>query len=550
MNDKINFDKTTVPFDPNKIYNFNSEIKKLINFDSNKKYDFRDEIKKLKNSLPVLEIKVPKEIKQQNHVENQDKVQKSTNWLKTFLIGSMFIIPTAGTAGYFASKALLVISQTSPFEFTQKDKASSINNLGPNKEVFRLNKVLDPSKSVNLKPKENIESVVPNYSVETKILPESLPFTNKDFVRREEGSLKVLKVKMPGKGIPFELELYKAKNSNEKYIDKKGVEYILRPSAVDDSFEIMNLQEMSASNNTIFIKPANGTKVYPATNAKVSESIKEFAAQGDQVESIIGTGAVRKADQKEIEDYKNGKNDFVTNYRYNPNEYWTPAGEIFVRLPNGKIKFTNNLENNRPSRDAGFYTLRDGSVHLLNLENLSIQTKIERLRNFRLDKNVMSYSMTGWMCNEKSNMNTVIGQVRSGMIFDKRNGKYIASMVTPTIGFQDMNTVAVDMYGENALVLATDGDFYGGVQTTEDSKGKLAKYNNPNMYFANAAIFLVRSTPYPKINTIDIKTANKIEDQLEEFHRSDFQRDVFNGLKYDPLGSLKKVMKKVSGKEF
>jgi hypothetical protein len=482
MFDKIVFDSskkaTSVDsnFDPSSL--FGSTLQESVQISSS--------VRKVRNSINV-RSKDPL-------VENE----KEPNWLKRMAIISAIMIPTFGAVGYKAAEYLV-----------------NPDNSIPQTKVLKI---------------ENNSS--PNINIGSFPLPDNLPFTNKDFLRREANSRSSYKIK-DDKGRFVEIMLSKANGNKGKYIDDKGAEYFLGENT-DGTSSVLNKQELTSLNNVIEITPTKGRMLIAAPYANVEKSIRELQVQGYEVDGIDGGGAIRRATPEEIAEHNAGKNDFVTANRYNPEKYYTGSGETYFRSPDGTQKFTSNLENNRLHDHDGFYTTNKGETRLINLKNKSAQEKIKLLLSLRNNHDIISYHVGGWiMDNNVANKTPQIGQARSFMVFDK-DGKYISSMFTPAIGPNDIITIAQKKYGKNCIVLNRDGDFYAKFFKLDTMEG------DAGAYFLNNTILIVRKMQAPSLHILNPDFANKVAADQSKAHDEDFRKDVLTNLRYDPLGLLQK----------
>jgi hypothetical protein len=506
MFDKIVFDptkKATVVdnlFDPSMLFESYHPTKTK----------FKSDVKKIRSSVEV---------------ELQDSVvknEKEPNWLKRFAIISALIIPTFGTVGYKAAEYL-----------------SNLENSVPITKV----KSVFGEESAPFVTATKVKTIVgPKIKVQSIDLPDNLPNTNVDFVRKMPGTNQIMKIKNKS-GIIHEIKMSKATGNQGKYIDNKGVEYILSRNN-DGSYSVLNEQRMSISEQSKFFTITKDQTIISSPDADINKAINYLQKQGYEVDGILGTGAIRNATNSEVEAHKRGENPFVSESLVHPGKYFTVAGETFFRNSDGSFIETNNLQNHNPMRKTGYYTT-DKGIFFLDLEGkgeIEIQNKLLQLKN---DKSVISYTLAGWPLRKNGNIeniNTTIGQSRTAMIFDSNN-KFLATVVTPPIGFMDILTVVEAQYGNNCKVLALDGDFYSGVKLFNDK----SDFNKDEMYLTHSANLLVRKVEYPKLNNFSEFKVSQTKELAKIRKKQDFNKDLFEGVRYDPVGSIKKVIYRFFG---
>jgi hypothetical protein len=375
-----------------------------------------------------------------------------------------------------------------------------------------------------------------DYVVEQVSLPANLPYTNKDFIKFKPETGKILQVKRLGESNTKLVFMYEANSNKGKYIDNAGNEYFMSVNS-DGTFNILNEQKLGSQTETLFLKPAQGTTIIPSPEANISKAIEKLAQEGYQVQAIFGTGAIQKASAKEIFDHKTGNNPFVAESTFSKGKYNIANGEIFIRNSTGKNMRTRLIESNKETSKAGFYTKNDGSIHYLNLEGLSNQEVLLRLKKLRQNQNILSYSLNMWSCKENLNSKQQIAQARFAMVFDK-NGKYISTMLTPPVGYQDVLTIAKAKFGNDVLVNQGDGDFYtGAFNLTENTF-----FNKPEMYFSNSAFLLVRQTANPTVNTLLPREVDRLTGVAQLKRNQDKIQNTIDQFLTNPIGTLNKII--------
>jgi hypothetical protein len=519
-----------IKFDPEKkVTNFDrdfniDELFKNIKFDPEKKvsnFDREFNIDKLfdvtkKIISPAARIKETRRVFKSLSKKSSQESHSQPNWLKRMTILSSIIIPTFGAVGYKAVEYLGNLDNVNP---STKVKTVFGENGTPFVSATRL-KESDPESKIK---------------VESKPLPENLPHTNQDFVRKVPGTRQQLLIN--NHGTIEKLFVSKASGNKGKYIDDKGVEYILGKNK-DGSYLILNEQKMGSGNESNFFSISKNQIIIPSPDANIHVAIKNLQTQGYRVDAILGTGAIRNATNLEIDAHKNGVNPFVSESLIHPGKYFTVAGETFFRNSNGTMVETNNLQIHNPMRKTGYYTTNKG-VFFLDLEgkdDLEIQKTLSQLKN---DKNVIGYTLAGWPLRKNGrieNINTTIGQSRTAMIFDSKN-KFLATVVTPPIGFMDILTVVESQYGKNCKILALDGDFYSGVKYFNNENS----FNKDEMYLTHSANLLVTKIDNPKLNNFSEDRLSRTIGVAKTHKRQDLGKDLVEGVKYDPIGSLRKL---------
>ena len=210
-------------------------------------------------------------------------------------------------------------------------------------------------------------------------------------------------------------------------------------------------------------------------------------------------------------------------------------------MPNGKNKFTKNLESGRLHDHSGFYTLKDGSTHLVNFDGKSNGQKIQILKSLRNNQDVISYSVNGWVLKLSTDKTPQIGQPRSAMIFDSK-GRYLTSLLTPAIGLGDVHTIVEARFGKGCIILNLDGDFYAKALSLDGSRQLLGEES----YDSNAAILVVKKTEKPVIHTLNQSNSTRVKSKVENGHSNDFWRDVYFGLKYKPVETVQKAWYRIT----
>jgi hypothetical protein len=328
----------------------------------------------------------------------------------------------------------------------------------------------------------------------------------------------------------FKLEIQKVKNSVDKYIDKNGMELILFHNSMLGRYEQAGKNIYSNQENILKIKPiqSKGARIIACPSSNVDRAIRENHLHGLETIAIIGTGTTFATSNK-LKDKIKAQKLINPNYQFTfsqPDKQGnisSPAGEILVRFPdkNREAKYETNYEkflagndlNYTPLRDAGIVTYMDGTTKMLDFldesqtnQKLKNQIVFDGLKNLRNDKNVQSFSVTGWAAREKYSKfaQNLTPQTRLVYAFDKGTKELLGAMATPRIRFNQIPLFVQHSFGKNAVGVNMDGDLFTGIDELREPKIEMVGGNiptrNTNMYFTNAAMCMVVAKQNPALN--------------------------------------------------
>lgn len=328
---------------------------------------------------------------------------------------------------------------------------------------------------------------------------------------------KVYKVKFKD-GSSANWELYIVTGKQNRYLRKSDGREFAMSQNPDGTLKLVNSNSKLSPNKyaTIKIKPESGSFIIPANNPNLDLAIKNNAKHGLETLAVIGTGAMIKESQ------------LSNSSTVKPNSSKVPAGDVFNRFSNGQILATRYWQKNKEKsmRDAGFYTTKDGNLHLLNLHGLKNNTekaavlkKLESLKD-PIGKNVIAYSLTGWTINPgEKNVITAKTEARLAYVFSKLNGSFKGVLITPSIDYSTFELTVQNQFGKDSISVLFDDGLNAGIldlrrNTLQNraiaSKTRKATDNLPNssithkeeMYNTNAALLLVRRAKHPRLNLL------------------------------------------------
>ncbi len=388
----------------------------------------------------------------------------------------------------------------------------------------------------------------------------------KGFVKQEyqtEGVKFMATIYGTRKGVKseYKLEIQKVKNLDNLYIDNKGMQLYLIPkdkSIPPTNFDQGNVNIYSDQENILKINPikSKGARIIACPSSKVEFAIKQNFLHGLETIAIIGTGTTEGTNntiksritsrQKTNPDYQyafaqKDKNDTLM----------SPSGEVLVRFPDKGMLETNfesfykaNKLTGPKIRDAGFVTFKDGTTKMLDFLDESQAESVDKnkivnegLKEYRdPNKNIESFSVTGWAARDKTHPLAInpTAQTRTVYAFDKDTKELLGVIATPRIMFSQIPMFVKKAYGENAVGVNMDGDFYTGILDLRNMKkemvGGTVTTRNTNMYFTNAAFCLVAPNTKSK--------PNLMSEEMESLAWKKFEVDRIKDKLVDPWKQL------------
>lgn len=257
--------------------------------------------------------------------------------------------------------------------------------------------------------KINVNNIKQNSNKNSDYRVETIPFEeDKDIEKRLEPKVytPTLVRSIDGKQVKTPSKIKHFKNNVNRYYDtESGRELYLLCNKDMTSCRVANEQPLSNARHIQGIVPNKSQKVsiVACSNSNVHQAIQSNAKHGWETLAIVGTGTVTDtaAFKKKIIDSNKSNDPF--SFPDSSGKPKSPAGDQFVRFPDGSTLKTGLLElytkykRNIPTRDAGFVTYKDGTTKLVDLTELNKPQALERIKSLEKDPNVASFSITGWI---------------------------------------------------------------------------------------------------------------------------------------------------------
>jgi hypothetical protein len=298
---------------------------------------------------------------------------------------------------------------------------------------------------------------------------------------------------------------------------------------------VENSQALSMANQitSVRIKKESGARIIACPDSNVDKAIISNAKHGFETVAIVGTGTVAETNPKLLSETKSNKSNHVFSFQDKSGVWRSPAGDQFVRFPDGKTLATNyrnyykKTGQNIRMRDAGFYTMNDGKMYLLDYLGKPTEELNKKLDDLTANPNVQSFSVTGWITKPQKNKIAESGsaQTRAVYVFNEKTTQFQGMMFTPPMKFADIKQYTKKMYGKDSVGLNLDGDFFAGMLdlrginiNTIDSKSITQSIG---MYYQQSAMCLVVPKNKPQINQLPKELISKAQAKTEERRMDD-----------------------------
>jgi hypothetical protein len=345
----------------------------------------------------------------------------------------------------------------------------------------------------------------------------------------------VLKTELAGKVTKTPAQIQKFRNLTGRYMNTgTNEELYLACNIGITECKVANSQPLSTKRQITGLKinKQSGASIASCPDSNIHKAIETNHSNGWETLAVLGTGTVAETNPKLLREIQSQKSNHVFAFQDKSGKFRSPAGDQFVRFPNGKTLETNyrnyfkRTGQNIGMRDAGFYTMKDGKMYLLDFLGKSVAERDQKLDELSKNLNVQSFSMTGWVVKPQNHeiYNNKSPQARTVYVFNEKTNAFQGVMYTPPIRFDRINIYAKKMYGKDAIGLNLDGDFYAGML---DLRGITAKTiesksitQRVEMYYQQSGLCLVVPKTNPKLNQLPKELMSKAQAKADE-RRSD-----------------------------
>ena len=299
--------------------------------------------------------------------------------------------------------------------------------------------------------------------------------------------------------------------------------------------KVANNQPLSTETKItgLVINKQFGGRIIACPDSNIDKAIISNAKNGLETIAIVGTGTVAETNKKLLNEIHSQKSNHVFSFQDKSGVWRSPAGDVFVRFPNGKTLESNyrsyykKTKQNVKMRDVGFYTTNDGKTYLLDFMGKSINERNQKLDSLTANPNIQSFSVTGWIVkpqNETIYTNKV-SQTRTVYVFSQKTNAFQGMMFTPPMRFDHINLHAKKMYGEDAIGLNLNGDFYAGMLDLRNINAKILDSKDITkrieMYYQQSGMCLVVPKSKPRINQLPKELISKAQAKTDERRAND-----------------------------